>query len=66
MWLIAALVLVIILIVISSTKFNLHPFLSLLLAALAMGFIAGLDSNTLIGKISEGLRLRVCNTINIK
>ncbi len=54
MLIILALILVIVLIVISSTKFNLHPFLSLLLAALVMGFIGGLESEIIITKISEG------------
>ena len=54
MWIIAALVIVVILLVVLSTKYNLHPFLSLLLAALTMGFIGGLEAELIITKISEG------------
>ncbi len=48
------LIIVIAAIVISTTKFRLHPFLSLLLAALAMGFSDGLDAQVVVGKMSEG------------
>ncbi len=48
------LLIVIALIIIATTKFKLHPFLTLLLAATAMGFLAGLNSETIVLKITEG------------
>ena len=48
------LVFVIFLIVIASTKFNVHPFLSLLFAALFMGFISGMDGSAIVKKLTEG------------
>jgi gluconate:H+ symporter, GntP family len=49
-----ALVLVVILMVIATTKFNFHPFLALLLAAIAMGFIAGLNEEEVINTLMIG------------
>lgn len=40
-----ALVIVVILMVIAASKFKFHPFLSLLLAAVVMGFVGGLDQS---------------------
>jgi len=54
MLIIFSLVLVIILIVIATTKLNIHPFLSLLLAAIIMGFISGMDSSVIIQNLTEG------------
>lgn len=49
-----SLVFVIFLIVIATTKFNIHPFLSLLFAALIMGFISGMDGSVIVEKLVEG------------
>lgn len=48
------LLLIIIFIVIATTKFKLHPFLSLLLAALVMGFLGGMDAGTVLSKLTAG------------
>ncbi|NND11545.1 MAG: GntP family permease, partial [Flavobacteriaceae bacterium] len=40
-----ALVFVVALMVIAASKYKFHPFLSLLLAAIAMGFIGGLNES---------------------
>lgn len=45
---------VIALIIFGSTRWKLHPFLSLLLAALVMGFVGGLSAATVVAKITEG------------
>ncbi len=49
-----ALIVIIFLIVIATTKYDIHPFLSLLFAALAMGFISGMESTLIIKKLTEG------------
>lgn len=54
MLLILSLIIVIFLIVIATTRFNLHPFLSLIFSALIMGFISGMDANLIIQKITSG------------
>ena len=54
MLIILTLVIVVIFIILASTKLKLHPFLSLLLAALFMGFIGGLETDMIILHISEG------------
>jgi len=48
------LILVMVFIVLSTTKLNLHPFLALLLAAIYMGYFGGLDAAKVIPTISEG------------
>ncbi|HPG38598.1 MAG TPA: GntP family permease [bacterium] len=48
------LVLAIVFIVVSSTRFNLHPFLSLLIAAIFVGFSGGLDAAAVITAITDG------------
>lgn len=48
------LLLVLIFIVLGTAKFKIHPFFTLLLAALAMGFFLGFDSETVIATITEG------------
>lgn len=48
------LIIVLALIVFSTTKLNLHPFLALLFAAIFMGFLGGLNGPTLAAKLSEG------------
>ncbi len=54
MFLFLALLLVIALIILATAKLKLHPFLVLLLAAVAMGFTGGLSANGIIDKIAEG------------
>ena len=49
-----ALVIVVILMVFAATKFNFHPFLSLLLAAIVMGFIGGLSESEVISTLMNG------------
>ena len=49
-----ALVIVVVLMVIAATKFNFHPFLSLLLAAISMGFVGGLTELKVIDTIVVG------------
>ncbi|MCF6223823.1 MAG: GntP family permease [Flavobacteriaceae bacterium] len=49
-----ALVIVVILMVIAATKFNFHPFLSLLLAAIVMGFVGGLNEEKVIQTLMNG------------
>lgn len=41
-------------IVISTTRFNLHPFLALLVAALFFGFLSGMPAQLIIQTINEG------------
>jgi len=48
------LIVVIGLIILATTKYKLHPFLTLLLATIGMGFIVGLDTNTIIKSLTEG------------
>ncbi len=50
----SALVLVIAVIVFATAKLKMHPFVVLLLAAITMGVISGLDVNEIILKIEEG------------
>ncbi|GET22002.1 GntP family permease [Prolixibacter denitrificans] len=54
MVIILALILVIFLVVIATTKFNIHPFLSLLFAAVVMGFVSGMDGGVIVRKLTEG------------
>jgi len=42
------------LLIIATTRYNVHPFLTLILAAITMGFIGGLDGNMVILKVIEG------------
>lgn len=48
------LIIVIIAIIIATTKFKLHPFLTLLLAGIVMGLLAGLNANDVLIKLTEG------------
>jgi GntP family gluconate:H+ symporter len=48
------LIILIIAIIIATTKFKLHPFLTLLLAGIVMGFLGGLNSNDILSKLTEG------------
>jgi GntP family gluconate:H+ symporter len=49
-----ALVIVVILMVIAASKYKFHPFLSLLLAAIVMGFIGGLSESEVITILMNG------------
>lgn len=49
-----ALVIVVILMVIAATKYHFHPFLSLLLAAIVMGFIGGLNESEVTNTLMNG------------
>ncbi|UCG28442.1 MAG: GntP family permease [Bacteroidales bacterium] len=46
--------LVLVFIVVSTAKYKIHPFLSLLIAAIIMGFAAGLDGNLVVTALAEG------------
>lgn len=48
------LIIIICVIIIATTKLKIHPFLTLLIAAVIMGFLAGLDAGTVIDKLTEG------------
>src|SRR5210317_217641 len=49
-----ALVIVVILMVVAASKFNVHPFLSLLLAGIVMGFVGGLAKTEIITTLTDG------------
>ncbi len=46
--------LVLIFIVIAIAKFKVHPFITLILSAVFVGFLMGLDGNIILNKINEG------------
>jgi len=48
------LILVILLIILFTAKFKIHPFLTLLLAAILMGFLGGLNTSDLLNKLIDG------------
>ncbi len=48
------LIIVIFAIIISTTKFKLHPFLTLLIAGIVMGLLAGLNATDVLAKLTEG------------
>lgn len=48
------LLLVLAFIVVATAKFNIHPFFTLLIAALAMGFFLGFDNKLIVSTITEG------------
>ena len=54
MILILSLIVVIFLIVIATTRFKIHPFLSLIIAALIMGFISGMDADLIMRNLTAG------------
>ena len=54
MWIILALFLVIALLIFTTTKVKIHPFITLLFSAILMGFISGLDGITVVNKLTEG------------
>ena len=49
-----ALIVVVILMVVAATKFNFHPFLSLLLAGIVMGFVGGLTETEVTSTLMNG------------
>lgn len=49
-----ALVLVVIMMVIAASKYKFHPFLSLLMAAIVMGFVGGLSESEVITTLMNG------------
>ena len=49
-----ALIVVVILMVVAATKFNFHPFLSLLLAGIVMGFVGGLTESEVTSTLMSG------------
>ncbi|MBN2030990.1 GntP family permease [bacterium] len=48
------LLVIMVLIVIATTKWQVHPFLTLLIAAVMMGFLGGLDSNLVLSSLLDG------------
>jgi len=51
---IISLIIVMILLIIATTRYNIHPFLTLILAAIIMGFVGGLSEEMVILKVTEG------------
>jgi GntP family gluconate:H+ symporter len=49
-----SLLLVVVIMVIAASKYKFHPFLSLLLAGIVMGFIGGLDENEITSVLTNG------------
>jgi len=49
-----ALVLVVIMMVIAASKYKFHPFLSLLMAGIVMGFVGGLSESEVITTLLNG------------
>ena len=49
-----ALVIVVVLMVIAAARYHFHPFLSLLLAAIVMGFIGGLSESEVTSTLMNG------------
>lgn len=54
MGILIALIVVVILMVIAATRYHFHPFLSLLLAAIAMGFVGGLNESEITSTLING------------
>lgn len=48
------LIIILALVITATAKYKLHPFLSLLLASLSIGFLSGLDSRIIIDSIEKG------------
>ena len=55
---IASLILMVVLIILATTKLKLHPFLALLLAAILAGFLGGLDSSQVLESLLKVLAVR--------
>ncbi len=47
-------ILSIIFIVVAISKFKIHPFITLILASIIVGFLIGLDGTTIVDKINQG------------
>jgi GntP family gluconate:H+ symporter len=54
MLILISLIVVVILMIIASSKFHIHPFLSLLFAGIVMGFVGGLNEATITKTLIEG------------
>ncbi|MEL4455028.1 GntP family permease [Lutimonas vermicola] len=54
MLILISLVIVVILMIVASSKFNIHPFLSLLFAGIVMGFVGGLDEAEVTQTLMNG------------
>lgn len=54
MLILISLVIVVALMIVGSSKFNIHPFLSLLFAAIVMGFIGGLSETEVTKTLMDG------------
>lgn len=54
MFTLLCLLFVMVFVVLATSKFQMHPFLVLLLAAIFMGLLSGLDSDSIIKAIAEG------------
>ncbi len=54
MEIVIALVVVVVLMVVAAGKYNFHPFLSLLLAGIVMGFVGGLDESEITDTLMNG------------
>jgi GntP family gluconate:H+ symporter len=49
-----ALIIVVVLMVVAASRFHVHPFLSLLLAGIVMGFVGGLGKSEIIDTLTDG------------
>ncbi len=45
---------ILVFIVVAIAKFKIHPFITLILSSIIVGFLMGLDGNVILDKISEG------------
>ena len=54
MYILISLALTIAFIIFATAKYKTHPFLTLMVASLAMGLMGGLDTGTMIKTLSEG------------
>lgn len=52
--LLVIILIVLVFIVIAIAKFKVHPFITLILSSVFVGFLMGLDGNIILGKINEG------------
>jgi len=48
------LIIIVVLLVLATTRFKLHPFLGLLLAGVCTGFIAGMDTEAILAELTGG------------
>lgn len=54
MTMLIGLVIIIFLIIVATTKFGLHPFLTLIGAGILAGFIGGLNANSIVSELANG------------